>query len=153
MHQQRDGFEVSDDPALLDLDVIHGFLRESYWAAGISREIVERSLRNSLCFGVYEGRTQVGFARCVTDRATYAYVGDVFVLPSHRGRGLSKWLMECIGEHPELQGLRRWNLVTRDAQGLYAQHGFVPVQHPERYMEKLDPEVYRRRSPRRPKAG
>ena len=87
MHQQRDGFEISDDPALLDLDVIHAFLRESYWAAGISRKIVERSLRNSLCFGVYEGRAQVGFARCVTDRATYAYVGDVFILRRTGGGG------------------------------------------------------------------
>ena len=145
MHEQRGAFLISDDPALLDLGVIHGFLRESYWAAGIPREIVERSLKGSLCFGIYEDRKQVGFARCVTDRATYAYVGDVFVLPSHRGRGLSKWLMECIAAHPELQGLRRWNLVTWDAQGLYAQYGFTPVKNPERYMEKLDPEVYTRR--------
>ena len=145
MHEQRGAFQISDDPALLDVDVIHGFLRESYWAAGISRAIVERSLRSSICFGVYEGRAQVGFARCVTDRATYAYLGDVFVLPSHRGRGLSKGLMECVAAHPDLQGLRRWNLVTRDAHGLYAQHGFTPVKHPERYMEKLDPDVYTRR--------
>ena len=141
----RDEFRVSDDPALLDIDVIHSFLRESYWAAGIPREVVEKSLRGSLCFGLYEGEAQVGFARCVTDRATFAYLADVFVLPSHRGRGLSKWLMECIAAHPELQGLRRWSLVTRDAHRLYEQYGFVPLQAAEGYMEKLDPEVYARR--------
>jgi GNAT superfamily N-acetyltransferase len=145
MQEQEGAFLVSDDPALLDAGVIHAFLRESYWAAGIPREVVERSLRGSLCFGIYEGRKQVGFARCVTDRATFAYLADVFVLPSHRGRGLSKWLMACIAAHPDLQGLRRWNLVTRDAHGLYAQHGFTPVKYPERCMEKLDPDVYARR--------
>jgi len=145
MREQCGAFELSDDPARLDVEAIHAFLRESYWAAGIPREVVERSLRGSLCFGVYEGQRQVGFARCVTDRATYAYLADVFVLPSHRGRGLSKWLMECISAHPDLQGLRRWNLVTRDAHGLYAQHGFTAPRHPERYMEKLDPDVYSKR--------
>ena len=145
MREQRGAFELSDDLARLDVEAIHAFLRESYWAAGIPREVVERSLRGSLCFGVYEGQRQVGFARCVTDRATYAYLADVFVLPSHRGRGLSKWLMECISAHPDLQGLRRWNLVTRDAHGLYAQHGFTAPRHPERYMEKLDPDVYSKR--------
>jgi len=144
MNEQRGELRVSDDPADLDVDVIHGFLRDSYWAAGIPRAVVEKSLRGSLCFGVYEGRAQVGFARCVTDRATYAYLADVFVLPSHRGRGLAKWLMELIVRHPDLEGLRRWNLVTRDAHRLYAQHGFVPPAHPERYMERLDPDVYRR---------
>jgi GNAT superfamily N-acetyltransferase len=145
MDLERDGFRVSDDAGLLDLELIHGFLRGSYWAAGIPREIMERSLRGSLCFGLYEGPAQVGFARCITDRATYAYLADVFVLPSHRGRGLSKWLMECILAHPDLQGLRRWNLVTRDAHGLYAQFGFVPPRNPERYMEKLEPDIYARR--------
>ena len=145
MQEQQGPFLLSDDPALLDVRVIHAFLRESYWAAGIPREVVERSIRGSLCFGIYEGQSQVGFARCVTDRATFAYLADVFVLPSHRGRGLSKWLMRSIAAHPDLQGLRRWNLATRDAHGLYAQHGFTPVQNPERYMEKLDPEVYVRR--------
>jgi GNAT superfamily N-acetyltransferase len=117
-------------------------LRESYWAAGIPRDIVERSLRGSLCFGLYEGESQVGFARCVTDRATYAYLADVFVLPSHRRRGLSKWLMACIAAHPDLQGLRRWGLVTRDAHGLYARFGFGPLENPERHMERVDREVY-----------
>lgn len=145
MDLKRDGFRVSDELALLDVDVIHAFLRECYWAAGIPREVLERSLRGSLCFGVYEGEAQVGFARCITDRATYAYLADVFVLPSHRGRGLSKWLLQCILAHPDLQGLRRWSLITRDAHGLYAQLGFVPLRSPERYMEKVDPDVYARR--------
>jgi GNAT superfamily N-acetyltransferase len=144
MDEQRDGFHLSDDPALLDIDTIHAFLRGSYWATGIPRAIVEKSLRCSLCFGIYQGRTQVGFARCITDRATFAYLADVFVQPSHRGRGLSKWLMECIVAHPDLQGLRRWSLMTLDAHGLYAQQGFGPAKHPERYMEKLDPDVYTR---------
>ena len=145
MDFEREGFRVSDDVALLDVELIHAFLRESYWAARFPREVVERSLRGSLCFGLYEGEAQVGFARCVTDRATYAYVADVFVLPSRRGRGLSKWLMQCILAHPDLQGLRRWSLITRDAHGLYAQSGFAPPRNPERYMEKVDPDVYSKR--------
>jgi len=143
MDERREGFRVSDDEALLDIELIHSFLRGSYWATGIPREVVERSLRGSLCFGLYEGDAQVGFARCVTDRATYAYLADVFVIPSHRGRGLSKWLVECVLAHPDLQGLRRWSLVTRDAHGLYARFGFVPPRNPERYLEKVDAEVYR----------
>jgi GNAT superfamily N-acetyltransferase len=145
MEAIRGAFRVSDDPALLDLDVIHGFLRESYWATGVPREVVERSVRGSLCFGVYQDGAQIGFARCVTDRATYAYLADVFILASHRGQGLSKWLMECILSHPDLQGLRRWALVTKDAHGLYARFGFGPAARPERYMEKVDPDVYARR--------
>jgi len=147
MDLRRDGFRVSDDIALLDIDLIHTVLRDSYWAAGIPRDVVDRSLRGSLCFGVYEGEAQVGFARCVTDRATYAYLADVFVLPSHRGRGIAKWLMDCIVAHPDLQGLRRWSLITRDAHRLYGQYGFVPLQNPDRYMEKLDLEVYAKRRP------
>lgn len=145
MEERQGAFRISDDPALLDVGVIHDFLHECYWAAGIPRDVVEKSLRGSLCFGVYEESVQVGFARCVTDRATFAYLADVFVLPAHRGRGLSKWLMRFISAHPELQGLRRWSLVTRDAHGLYAQHGFAPLANPDRYMEKLDPAVYQRR--------
>lgn len=145
MDLRRGEFRVSDDPALLDVEVIHSFLRQSYWAAGIPRETVERSLRGSLCFGIYEGKSQVAFARCVTDRATYAYLADVFVVASHRGRGLSRLLMEAISTHPDLQDLRRWNLVTRDAHGLYAQYGFTPARHPERYMEKFDPDIYTRK--------
>lgn len=137
-------FVLSTDRARLDLDVIHGFLTECYWAKGISREIVARSLENSLCFGVYTQGKQVGFARVISDFATYAYIGDVFVLEPLRGHGLGKWMMECIMGHPQLQGLRRWSLVTRDAHGLYAQFGFTPLKKPANYMELNDPEVYLR---------
>jgi GNAT superfamily N-acetyltransferase len=144
MHQEwhRDGFTISTDPARLDLDVIHGFLSRSYWAPGIPRDVVARSIDHSVCFGIYEGASQVGFARVITDRATFGYLGDVFVLESHRGRGLSRWLMECIHAHPELQGFRRWVLLTRDAHGLYAQHGWKPIASPDRYMERWAPNVY-----------
>jgi GNAT superfamily N-acetyltransferase len=144
MHQEwhRDGFTISTDPARLDLDVIHGFLSSSYWAPGIPREVVARSIEHSLCFGIHAGSGQVGFARVITDRATFGYLGDVFVLESHRGRGLSKWLMECIHAHPELQDFRRWVLLTRDAHGLYAQHGWKPIASPDRYMERWTPNVY-----------
>jgi len=140
---RRDPFLISTDRSLLDLDVIHGFLTNCYWAKGIPREVVQRSIEHSLCFGIYDGTgLQVGFARVVSDFATVAYLGDVFVLESHRGRGLSKWIMECIMQHPALQNLRRWILLTRDAHGLYAQFGFTPVKSPERYMELHRPDVY-----------
>ncbi len=143
MEYRRDGFLVSTDPQLLDLDVIHGFLTNCYWAKGIPREVVTRSIEHSLCFGIYDGSgSQVGFARVVSDCATVAYLGDVFVLESHRGRGLSKWMMECITQHPAFQGLRRWTLLTRDAHGLYKQFGFTPLQSPDRYMELHRPDVY-----------
>jgi len=141
---QRDGFTVSTDPARLDLDAIHGFLRESYWAKGMPREKCERSIRNALPFGVYEDGAQVGFARVVSDFTTVAYVGDVFILEPWRGRGLSKWLMECITSHPDLQGLRRWFLLTRDAHALYAQFGFTALRSPERWMERWTPDLYQR---------
>jgi GNAT superfamily N-acetyltransferase len=133
---------VSTDPARLDLDLIHGYLAGSYWAEGIARDLVARSIENSLCFGVFRGEDQVGFARVVSDYATFAYIGDVFILAQHRGRGLGKFLMECVMKHPELQGLRRWSLVTRDAHGLYKQFGFTALAHPERYMELANPHVY-----------
>jgi len=135
---ERDGYTISTDPARLDLDVIHDFLTRSYWAAGIPRATVERSLRHSLCFGVYAGQEQVGFARVVTDLATFAYLADVFVVEGHRGRGLSKWLMECVTSHPDVKDVRRWHLVTRDAHGLYAQFRFAeppPGKHMERVRE------------------
>jgi GNAT superfamily N-acetyltransferase len=139
---RRDAYLVSTDPARLDVAAIHAFLRDSYWARGVPLEVVRRAIAGSLCFGLYElgggaagGGTQVGFARAITDGATFAYLGDVYVLPAHRGRGLSKWLMECIRVHPALQGLRRWALVTRDAHGLYRQYGFRPLAAPERWME------------------
>jgi len=143
VEHRRDQFLVSTDRARLDLDMIHGFLTNCYWAKGVPREVVERSIEHALCFGVFDGSgAQVGFARVISDFATIAYVGDVFVLDTHRGRGLGKWLMECITQHPALQGLRRWILTTRDAHGLYAQVGFAPVKSPERYMELHDPHVY-----------
>jgi GNAT superfamily N-acetyltransferase len=140
-------FLISTDRTRLDLDLIHGFLTECYWARGIPREIVARSIENSLCFGVYDEGKQIGFARVISDCATYAYIGDVFVLESHRGKGIGKWLMECIMRHSSLQNLRRWSLVTEDAHGLYAQFGFTPLRSPERYMEVLDADVYKRGVP------
>ncbi|HEX4427244.1 MAG TPA: GNAT family N-acetyltransferase [Terriglobales bacterium] len=139
---QKNGFSISTDPERLDLDVIHGFLTESYWAKGVPREVVARSIENALCFGIYSDGKQVGFARVISDYATYAYIGDVFVLEGYRGRGLSKWLMECIMQHPRLQGLRRWSLVTGDAHGLYSQFGFTPLQSPELWMEIHKRDVY-----------
>jgi len=143
---RRDALTISTEPARLDRTLVHTFLRDrSYWAAGIPREVVDRSIEGALCFGVYEGDTQVGFARVVTDRATFAYLADVFVLESHRGRGIATWLMEVILGHPELQGLRRWILMTRDAHGLYAKFGFQAMADPSRCMEIVDREIYRRR--------
>jgi GNAT superfamily N-acetyltransferase len=145
LERRRGGFLVSDDPSKIDLDAVHGYLSRSYWAEGISREVLARAVENSLCVGIYERGRQVGFARAVTDRATYAYLADVFILESHRGRGLSRLLMEFLVGHPDLQGLRRWGLVTRDAHGLYEKFGFRPLAAPERHMEIHDPEVYGRR--------
>jgi GNAT superfamily N-acetyltransferase len=138
-HASTTDLTITTDSSRLDLDVIHGFLARSYWAAGIPRETVERAVRNSLCFGAFDGPEQVGFARVVSDYATYAYVSDVFVLPSHRGRGVGKQLMAAIVAHPDLQGLRRWTLFTRDAHGLYRQYGFGEARYPERLMEILGP--------------
>lgn len=135
---------MTTDPGRIDLDVVHGFLREAYWSRGIPRDVVARSLAHSICFGLYEGERQVGFARVVTDRATFAWLGDVFVLEGWRGRGLSKWLMDCVMAHPELQALRRWHLATADAHGLYTRYGFTPLSAPERHMERFDNEIYLR---------
>lgn len=129
-----DLIEISAETNRIDIDFVHTFLTTSYWAKGISREIVARSIANSLCFGVYIGDQQVGFARVITDRATFAYLSDVFILEEYQGRGLGKRLIEAILAHPELQGLRRWLLATADAHGLYAQFGFEPLAHPEKYM-------------------
>ncbi|HXO36079.1 MAG TPA: GNAT family N-acetyltransferase [Candidatus Acidoferrales bacterium] len=139
---RRGEFSISTDRERLNLNVVHGFLTSCYWAKGIPREVVARSIAHSLCFGIYEGGAQVGFARVVSDFATMAYLGDVFVLESHRGRGLSKWLLECIAQHPALLNLRRWILLTRDAHELYSQFGFAPLKAPERYMELHRPDVY-----------
>jgi GNAT superfamily N-acetyltransferase len=136
-------FVISTSRERLNVDVVHEFLTNCYWAKGIPREVVARSIEHALCFGIYdEEGAQVGFARVISDFATIAYVGDVFVLETHRGRGLGKWLMQCITEHPALQNLRRWILTTRDAHGLYSQFGFTPVKAPERFMEVHRPNVY-----------
>ena len=141
-------YEISTDAARLDLDVIHGFLsRDSYWAQGMPRDLLARALAHSLCFGVYgEDGALAGFARIVSDRATFAYLADVFILPAHRGRGLSKRLMEAVTAHPELQGLRRWMLATADAHGLYRQFGFTPLARPERFMERAGRDLLRPRA-------
>lgn len=160
IEHHRAEFVISTDPARLNLDVIHNFLTNCYWAKGIPKDLVARSIEHSLCFGIYDESNaeltglakserpvapncaQVGFARVVSDFATVAYLGDVFVLESHRGCGIGKWMMECIMKHPALQHLRRWILLTRDAHELYAKVGFTPLNAPERYMELHRPDVY-----------
>lgn len=145
MQWERGAYLVSTDRTRIDVDLVHDFLaRQSYWAAGISRDLVARSLDHSLCFGLYREGTQVGFARVISDFATYAYLADVFVLPQHRGQGLSVWMVEIILGHPRLQGLRRFVLATRDAHGLYARFGFTAYPDPDRLMCRYDPDVYRR---------
>ena len=144
MAWQRDGFEVSDERGRLDIGAIHRYLsRESYWAAGISEALVARAIAHSLCFGLYRGAEQAGFARVVTDRATYAYLCDVYVEAAHRGRGLGKWLVGCVLDHPDLQGLRRMNLMTRDAHDLYRPFGFRAMPDASRYLEIHRPNVYK----------
>jgi GNAT superfamily N-acetyltransferase len=144
MERTRGEFAISTDPSRLDLSTIHRFLRGSYWAAEIPYAVVERAVAGSLPFGVYRGSTQVGFARVITDRATFAYIADVFIEDAYRGRGLGTWLIETILDHPELQGLRRWMLVTRDAHQLYRKFGFEEARNPAGIMERRDPDVYRR---------
>jgi len=129
---RADGYEVSTDPARLDVERVHRFLSTSYWSPGIPLEVVERAVANSLPFGLYDPSSeQIGFARAVTDSATYAYLADVYVEAAHRGRGLGKFVLSCVMAHPNLQGLRRWALATSDAHGLYAPHGFAPPSAPQ----------------------
>lgn len=147
--QRRGDFLVSTDRALLDLPLIHAFLTRSYWSPGVPLETVQRAIEGSLPFGLYrleQGRAerQVGFARVVTDGATFGYLADVFVDEAARGQGLGQWLMEVLFAHPQLQGFRRFMLATRDAHGLYAKHGFTPLASPQRFMERWDPDVYRK---------
>jgi len=139
----RDGYRISCDPAGIDVDAVHAFLSRSYWAEGIPRELVAQSIEGSLCFGLFAAAQQIGFARVITDRATFGYLADVYVLESHRGRGLGRWLMQVLMAHPDLQRLRRFVLVTRDAHELYRPFGFGPIQHVERYMEITRPGMYR----------
>lgn len=133
------GFEISTDRARLDVALVHEFLRTSYWAEGRGRSVVERSIEHSLCFGVYQGGRQVAFARVVSDRAVFAYLMDVFVVPEFRGRGISKALMRAVLDHPDLQDLRLFLLATRDAHGLYERFGFRPLAEPERMMAIRNP--------------
>jgi GNAT superfamily N-acetyltransferase len=144
IERQFDDYLISTDAARLDVGVIHGFLRNSYWAEGIPRDIVERAIHNSLCFGAYYRDEQIAFGRVVTDYSTFAYIADVFVLAPWRGRGISKALMAEIVRHPDLQNLRRWLLGTKDAHGLYQRFGFTAPAFPERQMERADPGVYLR---------
>jgi len=143
MKKRKGEYEIDTDKRRLDLAAIHRFLsQESYWAKNRTLEQTLTAIENSLCFGVYRGRELVGFARVITDKATFAYIGDVYILEEHRGRGLSKWLMETILAQPDLQGLRRWILATHDAHGLYKQFGFDTVKFPERWMELAATEAY-----------
>jgi GNAT superfamily N-acetyltransferase len=136
----KSGYQISTDKNLLDVDAIYKYLNEeSYWAKGIAFERLRKAVDNSLCFGVYKHGEQAGFARVVTDEATFAYLCDVFILPAHRRNGLSKWLMQTIMEYPGLQGLRRWSLATADAHGLYAQFGFTQITRPDLWMEVFTP--------------
>ncbi|MDB5095726.1 MAG: family acetyltransferase [Cyanobacteria bacterium RYN_339] len=138
----KDEFTLSTDPALLDLDVIHGFLATCYWTPGIPRELVARQVANSLSFGLFHAGTQIGFARLVTDMASFAYLADVFVLPEFRGRGLARWMTALMLDHPELQTVRRWLLSTADAHGVYAEVGFGPLPEPGRYMTIKRPQPW-----------
>lgn len=142
MQWQQANYSISTDKQRLDLDVIHGYLRRSYWSENIPLAVVQKAIAGSLCFGLYHQDTQMGFARVITDGATFGYLADVFVLEAHRGKGLSKWLLSCIQQHPELQGLRRMLLTTKDAHGLYQQFGFTQLGTPERLMECHMPNVY-----------
>lgn len=143
MRKKNGEYEIDTDRMRLDLAAIHRFLsKESYWAQNRTMEQTLTAVENSQCFGLYRGKQQVGFARVVTDRATFAYIGDVYVVDEHRGKGLSKWLMKMIIEQPDLQNLRRWVLATRDAHGLYEKYEFAPLRHPDRWMERTAPDAY-----------
>ena len=142
---QRGEYTISTDRSRVDLDVVWGYLTRSYWAERVPREIVERAVEHSLNFGLYRDEQQIGGARVITDYATFAYVADVFVLEEYRGNDLAVWMMECVAEHPDLQGLRRWMLGTRDAHALYENTGWTRIVTDDgRWMEKADPDVYRR---------
>jgi GNAT superfamily N-acetyltransferase len=140
-------YDISTDPSRLQLAAIHAYLTRSYWSPGVPEDVVARAIANSLCFGIYLGEAQVGFARVVTDKASFAYLADVYVLEEHRRQGLSKRLVEAIQAHPDLQELRRFMLATRDAHGLYAQFGFKPVAAPERLMERRHPPAWLKDAP------
>jgi GNAT superfamily N-acetyltransferase len=150
MEWQKGNFTISTDKSKLNIDYIHRFLsHESYWAADIPPDIVQKSIDHSLCFGMYEGRKQIGFARIITDQATFGYLADVFIDVDYRGKELSKWLMQVISELPFMPHLRRLMLATKDAHGLYKQFGFTPITFPERFMQVHRPDVYQLRDKKR----
>jgi GNAT superfamily N-acetyltransferase len=138
IEEQQDAYLISTDKKKLDVSVIHRFLSTSYWANKRPLDTIKKSIENSLCFGIYFQHKQIGFCRVVTDFATFAYLADVFILEEYRGKGLAKWMMQWVMKHPELQGLRRWTLATKDAHSLYAQYGFAAFHWPDRWMEKFD---------------
>ncbi len=135
-------YDITTDAMRIDAVAAHAFLTNTYWSPGVPLATVRRALANSLCVAAFDGAAQVAFARVVTDRATFAYLADVYVLPEHRGRGLSRRIIETLFAHPDLQGLRRMMLATRDAHGLYERFGFTPLGNPDRFMERHDPDVY-----------
>lgn len=142
VESRRDQYTISTDNELLDIEMIHQFLKQAYWSREIPKEILQRAIKNSLCFGVYDEKKQIGFARVISDFSTFGYLADVFMIETYRGKNLAKWLMQTIFSHPDLQGLRCWSLRTRDAHGLYKQFGFTPLKKPENYMEILVPDIY-----------
>jgi N-acetylglutamate synthase-like GNAT family acetyltransferase len=138
------GYRISTNRAEMDIDAIHAYISRSYWAEGIPKSTLARAINNSLCFSVFtDAGAQIGFARMVTDAATFAYMADVYILEAHRGKGLSKWLVQQMMAHPDLQGLRRINLATKDAHSLYQRYGFTPLVAPDRMMEILRPDIYK----------
>lgn len=138
------GYRISTNCDEMDIDAIHAYISRSYWADKIPKETLARAISNSLCFGVFtDANEQIGFARMITDKATFAYMADVYILEAHRGKGLSKWLVQQMMEHPDLQGLRRINLATRDAHSLYERYGFTPLAAPDRMMEIVRPDIYK----------
>jgi len=141
---RKNGYLLSTDKSEIDIEAVHTFLSHSYWAENIPLNVVQKSIDNSLCFAVYRQQRLIGFARAISDFATFAYLADVFILPEERGKGLSKWLIATIIEHPQLQGLRRFVLATRDSHGLYAQFGFTQFDKPERWMQRHNPDVYKK---------
>jgi GNAT superfamily N-acetyltransferase len=143
LHVTRGEYAITTDPAAVRLDAVHAAIAASYWAEAIPRDLMRRAIDGSLPFSLFRGARQVGFARVVTDRATFAYLADVYVLEEQRGRGLGRWLIETVIAHPDLQGLRRFSLATRDAHGLYARFGFTPLRQPELHMEIARPGLYR----------
>lgn len=139
----KNQFTITTEKEKFDVEFIHSFLTHSYWAEGISKEVIKRSIEGALCFGLFENDKQIGFARMITDKATFAYLADVFIIEEYRGRGLSKWLMEVIMSHPSLQGLRRMMLATKDAHGLYEKFGFTALNNVDRWMQINDPNIYK----------